>query len=92
MDHTVLVKPMDVEITAAEEEPLLDSLQKAGVEIDSECGGIGVCGLCRIHVVEGDTSESTLEEDDHLSEEMIEAGERLACQTYPLSDLTISIP
>jgi len=92
MDHTVLVKPMDVEITASEEEPLLDSLQKADIAIDSECGGIGVCGLCRIHVLAGDTSESTLEEDDHLSEEMIEAGERLACQTFPQSDLIISIP
>jgi len=92
MDYTVIVKPMDVEIKASDDEPLLDSLQKADVGIDSECGGIGVCGLCGIHVLEGDISGSTLEEEDHLSEEMIEAGERLACQTYAQSDLTISIP
>ena len=92
MDYKVKVKPGDVEIEASDDESLLDSLQNANVEIESECGGIGVCGLCRIHVLEGDTSESTLEEDDHLSQEMIEAGERLACQTYPQSDLTISIP
>jgi ferredoxin len=92
VDYTVTVKPMDVEIKASDEESLLDSLLKADVAIESECGGIGVCGLCRIHILEGDTSESTLEEDDHLSEEMVEAGERLACQTYPQSDLSISIP
>ncbi len=54
MDHTVIVRPMDVEIKASGEEPLLDSLQKADIGIESECGGIGVCGLCRIHVLEGD--------------------------------------
>lgn len=92
MDYTVTIKPGDIQIKASDEESLFDSLQKAEVAIDSDCGGIGVCGLCRIHVLEGATSESTLEEEDHLSEEMIEAGERLACQTYPQSDLTISIP
>ena len=92
MEYSVTVKPAGAKIPASDEESLLDSLQNADVEIESECGGIGVCGLCRIHVLEGNTSESTLEEEDHLSDEMIEAGERLACQTYPLSDLTISIP
>jgi ferredoxin len=92
MEHTVTVKPSGIKIIASDDESLLDSLQRAGVEIESECGGIGVCGLCRIHMLEGDASEITLEEEDHLSEEMIEAGERLACQAYPQSDLTISIP
>ncbi len=92
MEYKVIVKPMEVEIEDSDEGSLLDSLQKTGIGIESECGGIGVYGLCRIHVLEVDTTESTLEEEDHLNEEMIEAGERLACQTYPLSDLTISIP
>ncbi len=92
MDYTVTVRPQEVEISASTEDPLLDSLQKAGIEIESVCGGIGVCGKCRIRVLEGDTSEPTLEEEDHLPEEMFEQGDRLACQTYPLSDLVIHIP
>ena len=92
MEYAVTVKPAGVKINASDDESLLDSLQRAGVDIESECGGIGVCGLCRIHVLEGDVSEITLEEDDHLSEDMIDAGERLACQTYPQSDLVISVP
>ncbi|MEW6555464.1 MAG: 2Fe-2S iron-sulfur cluster binding domain-containing protein [Actinomycetota bacterium] len=92
MEYNITVRPADVEIKASDEESLLDSIQKAGIEIESDCGGIGVCGLCRIHILEGKTSEIALEEEDHLTVEEFEAGERLACQTYPQSDLTISIP
>jgi ferredoxin len=92
MEYTVTIRPLEVKIKASDEGSLLDSIQKAGVDIESDCGGIGVCGLCRIHVLEGETSEITLEEEDHLGEEEFDAGERLACQTFPQSDLTISIP
>lgn len=92
MDHKVTVRPFGVEISAPEEEPLLTSLQDAGINVESICGGMGICGKCRIRVLEGNTSEPTFEEEDHLSEEMLEEGERLACQVYPLSDLVIHIP
>ncbi len=92
MDHTVTVRPLEVDITASEDDSLLDSLLNANIEVESICGGIGVCGKCRIRVLEGNTSDPTSEEEDHLSGEMFDAGERLACQTYPLSDLVIHIP
>jgi ferredoxin len=92
MAYTVTVKPQGVDITASEDESLLDALENADIDIEGSCGGIGSCGECLVHVLEGATSEPTLEEEDFLSEEMLEGGDRLACQTYPLSDLVIRIP
>jgi ferredoxin len=92
MDHTIAVEPQGVNISASEDESLLEALEKAGIEIESSCGGVGTCGECVIKVLEGETSEPTLEEEDFLSPEMLESGERLACQTFPLSDLVIQIP
>jgi ferredoxin len=92
MEYTINVRPQGAELRASEDESLFDALQNAGIEIESDCGGIGSCGKCVIHILEGEVSEPTLEEEDLLSEEVFEQGNRLACQTYPLGDLVIEIP
>jgi uncharacterized 2Fe-2S/4Fe-4S cluster protein (DUF4445 family) len=92
MEHSIAVRPLGIDISASQDDSLLAALQNADIEIESICGGIGVCGKCRIRVLEGNTSEPTLEEEDHLSEGMLEQGDRLACQTYPLGNLVINIP
>ena len=92
MDYKITVKPLDIEIAASEDASLLDSLLAADIEVESICGGLGVCGSCKIRVLEGNATERTQEEEDHLTDEMFEQGDRLACQTYPLSDLVINIP
>jgi ferredoxin len=92
MEHSIDVRPKGAEISASEDESLFETLQNSNIQIESDCGGIGSCGKCVLHILQGEVSEPTLEEEDHLSEEMLEQGNRLACQTYPLSDLVIEIP
>jgi uncharacterized 2Fe-2S/4Fe-4S cluster protein (DUF4445 family) len=92
MEYRISVKPPGIEIVSSEGENLLTTLNDAGVGVESICGGMGTCGKCRVHVLEGKTSDPTLEEEDHLSEDQLERGERLACQVYPESDLSVYIP
>ncbi len=92
MDYGVTVQPRGSRLPCRGDEDLLSALHRAGMEVESICGGLGICGKCRVRILEGKASEPTLEEEDHLAQERLHAGLRLACQTYPLSDLTLHIP
>lgn len=92
MEYRVIVEPSGKALSSHGEEDLLSALHGAGIEVESVCGGMGSCGKCRIHILEGEVSDPTLEEEEHLSEEQLAAGERLACQCFPLSDLVIEVP
>ncbi|MCD6301794.1 MAG: 2Fe-2S iron-sulfur cluster binding domain-containing protein, partial [Staphylothermus sp.] len=52
------------------------------------CGGRGLCGLCRVKILNGETNELTIYEKMHG----IKKPWRLACQVKISSDLTIEIP
>ncbi|MBN2032560.1 MAG: DUF4445 domain-containing protein [Deltaproteobacteria bacterium] len=70
---------------------LMKAAEKAGVYINTLCGGKGVCGRCRVKVTNG-----KIRADKHsislLSKEEILQGYVLACQTKVVSDLEILIP
>ena len=85
--------------------PLLDAARSLGVDIDSVCGGRGLCGRCQISCVNGSFAKHQIESDvDHLSpfsatEEKFEerkgplkAGRRLSCHTTLLDDAVIDVP
>ncbi len=92
MDYRIDVQPLGAQFASNGEEDLLTALHAAGIDVESICGGIGTCGKCRIHILKGKATRPTPEERDFLSDEQIARGERLACQTYPESDLSIYIP
>ena len=85
--------------------PLLDAARTLGVDIDSVCGGRGLCGRCQISCVTGSFTKHQIESDvDHLSafsatEEKfderkgpLKAGRRLSCHTTLLGDAVIDVP
>ena len=85
--------------------PLLDAARRLGVDIDSVCGGRGLCGRCQISCVTGSFAKHQIESDvDHLSpfsatEEKFEErkgplkeGRRLSCHTTLLDDAVIDVP
>jgi uncharacterized 2Fe-2S/4Fe-4S cluster protein (DUF4445 family) len=70
-------------------ENLLQALKRQDVYLVASCGGKGICGKCRIKIVDGKyatESKGKLEPDD------IERGIVLACRTFPESDLVVDIP
>ncbi len=71
---------------------LLESARHLNVDIVSICGGIGSCNRCKVRVIAGKVSRLTLEEEAELTARELEQGYRLACQTYPLSDVRLLIP
>jgi uncharacterized 2Fe-2S/4Fe-4S cluster protein (DUF4445 family) len=70
---------------------LLDCARQLGVELVSFCGGTGSCGRCIVQVVEGEVSEPTPGEGEHLGSAELAKGYRLACRTIPLGDCKVRV-
>ena len=68
---------------------LLAHAQMIELSLGSECGGHGKCGKDRVRILPEDrskTSPVTAIERVHLRPEDLEAGMRLGCQCFPVSD------
>ncbi len=63
----------------------------AGYGIETPCGGMGICGKCKVQV-NGDPSPLDSNERRLLTEQEISQGFRLACRTKVSSDITVHIP
>ena len=74
------------------DQSLLDCARQLSVDLVSICGGIGSCDHCKVQVIAGKVTKPTLEEEAELSASDLEQGYRLACQTYPLSDVKLHVP
>ncbi len=78
-----------VTISANVGDKLLDTARLANVAIDAPCSGNGVCGKCRVRLVEG-SLEAPI--NRHISQEEYEAGWRLACVATVTGDAVIEVP
>jgi uncharacterized 2Fe-2S/4Fe-4S cluster protein (DUF4445 family) len=90
--HRICIFPMGAELGTDGDDDLLSVLREAGIGLESICGGMGTCGKCRVHIIEGRTNPPTAEEKESIPEERLAAGERLSCQVRPESDLSLYIP
>ncbi len=75
-------------IEADHDENLLKVLLQHNYELNTYCGGRGVCGKCRVKIIMG-AKEPTSEEEKFLLEEEIESGIRLACLNKIEGDMRI---
>ena len=83
---------------------VLDAARRFGVDLDSVCGGRGICGRCQIVVAEGDFAKhgvtsvaSHLEpftepEERYRERSGLAADRRLGCHAKILGDLVIDVP
>ena len=85
--------------------PLLEAARELGVDIDSVCGGRGLCGRCQIVCTEGSFPKLGItSKQEHLSpfsateqkygerKTPLEPGRRLSCQAAIWGDLLIDVP
>ena len=85
--------------------PLLEAARELGVDIDSVCGGRGLCGRCQIICNEGNFPKlGIISKKEHLSpfsaterkygerKQPLETGRRLSCHTTVQGDLLIDVP
>ena len=89
---TVHLQPADRIVRVPAGATALAAIRTAGIELVTVCGGIGICGSCKISLVDGFLSEPTLDEQMELDPEDLASGYRLACQASIHSDVTIDIP
>ena len=85
----IIVEPIGVTVEMNEGETLHDGLERAGICIETPCGGQGVCGACKVWVDTPAHVPSTPHED--ISQEDDKKGLRLACQAIPEKDITIHL-
>ncbi len=84
--------------------PLLKAARALGVDIDSVCGGRGLCGRCQIEVAEGDFAKHGLvSKAGHLTalnevearyaeKRGLQPGRRLSCQACLTGDAVVDVP
>jgi uncharacterized 2Fe-2S/4Fe-4S cluster protein (DUF4445 family) len=73
-------------------ESLLACARRLGVGINSICGGEGTCYSCRVQILRGTASKPTRNEREAFSSQELQEGWRLACRTFPKSDMKLMIP
>lgn len=85
--------------------PVLEAARALGVDIDSVCGGRGLCGRCQVDLCEGSFAKHGVESAaSHLSGKSateyawelrrgpLSPGRRLSCSTQLLGDAVIDVP
>jgi uncharacterized 2Fe-2S/4Fe-4S cluster protein (DUF4445 family) len=90
--------PFDIEFlperrrfTADGPVPLYLAAAGAGILLEQPCGSQGVCGDCRVRVIEG-TAEVTAEDRDLIAPDDLAAGWRLGCRLKLAGPASIEVP
>ena len=73
---------------------IFDAAKTLNINLPSFCGGRGTCGKCKIKIKEGKKglNKITYQELEHLTEDEILTGYRLACQTFPNTNISVYVP
>ena len=103
-DATVIFMPAGVKVFVSAGTTVLDAARSAGIDLDSTCGGRGLCGRCQVTPSIGEfakwhinsTSAAlgpwTQGEDDYKGRRAIKGGDRLGCQATVRSSVVIDVP
>ena len=75
----------------AEGANLLAELLRASAFVDNPCNGTGVCGKCKVRIVDGEVSKVSATEQKLLSREELAQGIRLACMTCVSGDIQVEL-
>ena len=83
---------------------VLDAARRLGVDIDSVCGGRGICGRCQVEVSEGEHAKHRITslaahlsppaevERSYAAERGLEPGRRLGCTARIEGDVVVDVP
>lgn len=87
MTHTLTIEPTGDTVAVAEGQTILDACLRQGVWLPHACGH-GLCGSCKVEVVEGDVDHGDASGFALMDFERAD-GKTLACTARLLSDVTI---
>jgi adenylate cyclase len=90
---TVLVQPLNRQLSAPEGRTLLATILDADIPIQHVCGGKGQCGTCRVEVISGSENLSSITKPEiNLLGDLLDQSWRLACQSKPAGPVTVRVP
>jgi len=99
-EHRVVFTPSGRRGEFATGTTVLDAARELGVDLDSVCGGRGICGRCQVTV--GSKPGIEAREDrlsppgptelDYHGKRALEPGQRLGCAAHILEDIVIDVP
>jgi len=89
--YKVRFEPSGVTARIETSQTLLDVALATGVEIESVCGGRGLCAKCRV-IASGGLAEPTALERRGLTPDELQRGYRLACQAMIVGDVDVIVP
>jgi uncharacterized 2Fe-2S/4Fe-4S cluster protein (DUF4445 family) len=89
--YKITFLPERKEVEVDEGTTIFEAAEKAGVYLNSLCGGQGVCGNCRVQVTAG-VAKLDKGSIAYLSKEEIQSGYVLACQTIVKDNLEVVVP
>ena len=70
---------------------LIEAAGKAGIVLETPCGGQGVCGKCRVEIARN-APEPCDADRRMLTKAEIERGTRLACSVHVTQELCVHVP
>jgi len=88
---SISIRPQGLKLEAERGKSLLDVLAKAGIAVNSECGGLGTCGKCKVRISGSVPVPSSLDRL-HLSAGELADGMRLACGVIPSGGEIVECP
>jgi uncharacterized 2Fe-2S/4Fe-4S cluster protein (DUF4445 family) len=103
-DATVIFTPSGVTARVPVGTTVLDAARSVAVDLDSTCGGRGLCGRCQVAPSFGGfakwgvesrpeaVSEWTSSESDYRGRRPIADGNRLGCKAVVRGDLVVDVP
>ena len=90
--RTVTFLPSYRKIEVARGTTILDAAQRAGMNINVVCGGQGKCGKCVVFIQSGRVEFDRQKYGRFFTEEELQKGACLACETTVMGDLHVLIP
>ena len=102
--HKVIFTPSGIRATAQDGQSVFDVALAAGVDIQSICGGKGLCKRCQIELEPGEHAKFKLSvsadalsgitesETKALERGLMRSGRRLACRAQVHGDVVIEVP
>ena len=103
-DHLVVFSPSGLRGLFASDTPLLEAARSLGVDLDSVCGGRGICGRCQVEPMFGEfpkhgitataehVSPRGTTENDYRGRRPLSNHCRLGCAVKVRGDLVVDIP
>ncbi len=88
----LIFEPEEITVHPQPQESLLSAAHRAGVKINSCCGGRGICKSCIIRYVEGEVPPPSAQDRHFFSATKLAKGWRRACQTAARYNARINVP